>query len=306
MFNEKFEKLFNRKPRKAESALSKDDMDMAASIQAVTEEIILKLANYVHKQTGMKNLCLAGGVALNCVSNGNILKNGPFENIWIQPAAGDAGGALGAALAIHYMHLNNERKINGKDFQFGSLLGPKYSDEEILKTLKSFDAKYTKYETEEEVVQIVAKYISEGKKCQIITEPMLLKMLEENPEIPNHGYIFKKGENVPERLQCSSCSAIIAHYNSWDIVPSEKQKEQLKILYDGFSGIGIWVKMFVNSSFCFCIKIPAAANIWIQIEKLEKCLQMILGSDFAEIKKHYYDINSDKGQELFNKFQRYK
>lgn len=163
MFNEKFEKLFNRKPRKAESALTQDDMDMAASIQAVTEEIILKLANYVHKQTGMKNLCLAGGVALNCVSNGNILKNGPFENIWTQPAAGDAGGALGAALAIHYMHLKNERNTNGNDFQFGSLLGPKYSDEDILKTLEKFEAKYTKYETEEEVAQVVAKYISEGK-----------------------------------------------------------------------------------------------------------------------------------------------
>ena len=163
MFNEKFEKLFNRKPRKAESTLSQDDMDMAASIQAVTEEIILKLANYVYKQTGMKNLCLAGGVALNCVSNGNILKNGPFENIWTQPAAGDAGGALGAALAIHYIHLKNERMTNGNDFQFGSLLGPKYSDEEILKTLKEYDAKYTKYETEEEVAQVVAKYISEGK-----------------------------------------------------------------------------------------------------------------------------------------------
>ena len=163
MFNEKFEKLFNRKPRKAESALTQDDMDMAASIQAVTEEIILKLANYVHKKTGMKNLCLAGGVALNCVSNGNILKNGPFENIWTQPAAGDAGGALGAALVIHYMHLKNERKTTGEDFQFGSLLGPKYSDEEILKTLKSFDAKYTKYETEEEITKVVAKYISEGK-----------------------------------------------------------------------------------------------------------------------------------------------
>ena len=163
MFNEKFEKLFNRKPRTAESALTQDDMDMAASIQAVTEEIILKLANYVHKQTGMKNLCLAGGVALNCVSNGNILKNGPFENIWTQPAAGDAGGALGAALAIHYMHLKNERNTNGNDFQFGSLLGPKYSDEDILKTLEKFEAKYTKYETEEEVAQVVAKYISEGK-----------------------------------------------------------------------------------------------------------------------------------------------
>ena len=163
MYNEKFEKLFNRAPRQPESALSQDDMDMAASIQAVTEEIILKLANYVYKQTGLKNLCLAGGVALNCVSNGNILKNGPFENIWTQPAAGDAGGALGAALAIYYSALKNERKVNGDDFQSGSLLGPKYTDEDILQTLNKYDAKYIKYDTEEEVTRIVAKYISEGK-----------------------------------------------------------------------------------------------------------------------------------------------
>ena len=163
MFNEKFEKLFGRKPRMPESALSQDDMDLAASVQAVTEEITLKLANYVYKQTGMKNLCLAGGCALNCVSNGNILKNGPFENIWIQPAAGDAGGALGAALTIHYMLLNNERKTNGIDFQKGSLLGPKYSDEEILNTLKQYNAKFVKYNTDEETAAVIAKYIAEGK-----------------------------------------------------------------------------------------------------------------------------------------------
>ena len=163
MFNEKFEKLFGRKPRMPESALSQDDMDLAASVQAVTEEITLKLANYVYKQTGLKNLCLAGGCALNCVSNGNILKNGPFENIWIQPAAGDAGGALGAALTIHYMLLNNERKTNGTDFQQGSLLGPKYSDEEILNTLKQYNAKFVKYNTDEETAAVIAKYIADGK-----------------------------------------------------------------------------------------------------------------------------------------------
>lgn len=163
MFNEKFEKLFNRPARKQESELTQNDMDIAASLQAVTEEIILKLAKYVHSQTGMKNLCLAGGVALNCVSNGNILKNGPFENIWTQPAAGDAGGALGAALAIHYSHLKNEREVNANDSQKGSLLGPKYSDDEIKETLDKFNAKYKKYESEEEVCKIIAKYIAEGK-----------------------------------------------------------------------------------------------------------------------------------------------
>ncbi|MCD7780838.1 MAG: carbamoyltransferase [Candidatus Gastranaerophilales bacterium] len=163
MFNKKFEKLFNRPARKPESALSQNDMDIAASLQAVTEEIILKLANYVYAQTGLKNLCLAGGCALNCVSNGNILKNGKFENIWTQPAAGDAGGALGAALAVFYMGLNNGRTVNPDDSQAGSLLGPEYSDEQIIETLNKFNAKYTKYETEEEVAQLIAKYISEGK-----------------------------------------------------------------------------------------------------------------------------------------------
>jgi carbamoyltransferase len=163
MFNKKFEKLFNRPPRMSETALSQNDMDIAASIQAVTEDIILKLADYVYNQTGMKNLCLAGGCALNCVSNGNILKHGKFENIWIQPAAGDAGGALGATLAIHYMLFDNKREITGSDFQKGSLLGPKYSDDEILSTLNKFNAKYKKYDNEEEVCKIVAKYISEGK-----------------------------------------------------------------------------------------------------------------------------------------------
>ncbi len=163
MFNKKFEDLFKRPPRKPESALSQDDMNIAASIQAVTEEIILKIANYVYNQTGIKNLCLAGGCALNCVANGNILKNGKFVNVWIQPAAGDAGGALGAALAVYYMGLNKDRIVNPSDSQEGSLLGPKYSEEEILETLNKFEAKYTKSETEEETAKIIAKCLFEGK-----------------------------------------------------------------------------------------------------------------------------------------------
>ena len=163
MFTKKFSNLFKRSPRKPESPLTQNDMDMAASLQTVTEEIILKIANYVYEQTGIKNLCLAGGCALNCVSNGNILKNGKFENIWVQPAAGDAGGALGAALAVYYNALNNKRKTLMPDMQKGSLLGPKYNEEEIIETLKKYNAKYKKYDTEEEVVKIIAKYISEGK-----------------------------------------------------------------------------------------------------------------------------------------------
>ncbi|HBO96448.1 MAG TPA: hypothetical protein DE315_08515 [Candidatus Omnitrophica bacterium] len=137
MTNERFHKLFGQPPRKPESEIQTFHMDIARSIQEVTEEIMVKAACHVHKVTGKDNLCLAGGVALNCVGNGKILKKTPFKNIWIQPAAGDAGGALGAALLVWYQYLGNARHAdNRQDFQKGSFLGPDYSREieEFVKT----------------------------------------------------------------------------------------------------------------------------------------------------------------------------
>ncbi|OGN29990.1 MAG: hypothetical protein A3A33_01555 [Candidatus Yanofskybacteria bacterium RIFCSPLOWO2_01_FULL_49_25] len=132
MTNNKFHQLFGGPPRKPESKLTQREMDIARSIQDVTEEIMLRLARYVHQQTGQKNLCLAGGVALNCVANGRILREGPFEDIWIQPAAGDAGGALGAALFVWHQELNNARSADGiHDTQCGSYLGPSYTNTEV-------------------------------------------------------------------------------------------------------------------------------------------------------------------------------
>ena len=132
MTNKAFDKLFGGPPRQSESEITQREMDIAKSIQVVTEEIVLKMANFAHKQTGEKNLCLAGGVALNCVSNGKLLSKKLFENIWIQPAAGDAGGSLGAALFAWYQIYENERKTDGKtDFMSGAYLGPEFSDEEI-------------------------------------------------------------------------------------------------------------------------------------------------------------------------------
>ena len=132
MTNWRFERLFGGPPRKPETRVTQKEMDIAASIQEVTEEIILKMARYVHKITGQDKLCLAGGVALNCVGNGRILRDGPFKEIWIQPASGDAGGALGAALLVWYKYLGNERYAdNKKDQQKASFLGPGYSDEYI-------------------------------------------------------------------------------------------------------------------------------------------------------------------------------
>ncbi len=159
----KFEKLFGGPPRRAESPLTQREMDMAASIQAVTEEIMLRAAKHVHQQTGMQNLVLAGGVALNCVGNGRILREGPFKNIWIQPAAGDAGGALGAALFVWYQLLDNERKAESCDRQQASLLGPAYSNKKIQEFLDSIAAKYHVYPDQEQLVSKVADLINEEK-----------------------------------------------------------------------------------------------------------------------------------------------
>lgn len=145
MVNRKFEKLFGHPARKKESRITQFEMDIASSIQKVTEEIVLRMGNYVHKKTGMENLCLAGGVALNCVANGELLRRGPFKNIWIQPAAGDAGGALGAALFGWYQYLDNPRRANGTDdFLEGSLLGPGYTDDEIEAYLKKENIPFKK------------------------------------------------------------------------------------------------------------------------------------------------------------------
>ena len=129
-------------PRKPEGKLTQREMDLAASIQVVTEEVVLRLAKTVHKESGADYLCLAGGVALNCVSNGRVLRESPFKDIWIQPAAGDAGGALGAALIASYDIFNNERVVNPLDSMQGSYLGPNFNASQIKQSLDSQNAKY--------------------------------------------------------------------------------------------------------------------------------------------------------------------
>ncbi|MFN0158981.1 MAG: carbamoyltransferase [Bacteroidota bacterium] len=160
MTNRKFDALFGGPPRKAESQLTQREMDLARSLQEVTEEIMLRMARHVHKETGEQNLVLAGGVVLNCVGNGRILREGPFKDIWIQPAAGDAGGALGAALFAWHAVLGNERKAaRGKDSQHGSYLGPEFSDEEIEQCLKTNETVYRKV-TRNELPEVVAELIA--------------------------------------------------------------------------------------------------------------------------------------------------
>ncbi|MCI5064360.1 carbamoyltransferase [bacterium] len=145
MTNDEFAELFGGPRRKPETPLSQREMDLARSIQEVVEETMLRQARFLHRDTGLENLCLAGGVALNCVGNGRVLREGPFKNIWIQPAAGDAGGALGAALCVWYGYLENGREATGgRDFQKGSYLGPHFEADEIATELDELGAVYRK------------------------------------------------------------------------------------------------------------------------------------------------------------------
>ena len=163
MTNKKFENLFGGPPRKPEASLTQREMDLAASVQKVTEEIVLGLAKGIAKETGERNLCLAGGVALNCVANGILLRANIFDNIWIQPAAGDAGGSLGAALSVWYLHYQGKRNIPFKgDAMKGAFLGPEYSDDEIEAELDSCGAKFIKL-TESQLIEEVSTALAQEK-----------------------------------------------------------------------------------------------------------------------------------------------
>jgi carbamoyltransferase len=162
MTNREFERLFGGPARSPESAITQREMDLAASIQVVTEEAVLRMAKTARALTGSRHLCLAGGVALNCVANGKLLRSGIFDDIWIQPAAGDAGGALGAALFVSHQLLDQPRQNNGRDSQRGSLLGPKFSSEEIRTFLDREKVKYHHFPNEPELLERTAKAMVDG------------------------------------------------------------------------------------------------------------------------------------------------
>ena len=163
MTGNKFDELFGGPPRKAESKLTQREMDLARSVQEVTEEVMLRVSRSLHAETGVDYMCLAGGVALNCVGNGRILREGPFKDIWIQPAAGDAGGALGAALSVWYQLEGKHRIANGKrDSMQGSYLGPSFSNEEVEQFLKAKAVPYVRLENNE-LFERVAKDLADEK-----------------------------------------------------------------------------------------------------------------------------------------------
>ena len=163
MTNKKFNKLFGGEPRVPETKLTQREMDLARSVQDVTEEIMLRMARHVKRITGEKYLCLAGGVTLNCVGNGKLLRENIFDDIWIQPAAGDAGGAIGAAYIVYHQHLNNPLPSKkGRDLQKGSYLGPQYSNDEIRKFLSHHSLPYQFLETDE-LIDVVSDLIIKEK-----------------------------------------------------------------------------------------------------------------------------------------------
>lgn len=164
MTNQVFAKLFGGPPRTPETPITKREMDIAASIQQVTERVILNMAQHVHRVTGKTRLCLAGGVALNCVANGRVLREGPFEQIWVQPASSDAGGSVGAALAVYHGYLNQPRAVSDdvQDGQSGSYLGPAYSEEEIGAFLDTHHYPHERLPRQARAMR-VARAIAEGK-----------------------------------------------------------------------------------------------------------------------------------------------
>ena len=163
MTSSKFDALFDGPPRRPESPITQREMDLAASIQEVTEEIMLRSARHVHRETGLRDLCLAGGVALNCVGNGRILREGPFENVWIQPAAGDAGGALGVALFIWYQLFDKPRTPQRPDGQRGSLLGPRPTRDAIKTFLDDAGAVYQEHPDDATLCDGVADLMAKEK-----------------------------------------------------------------------------------------------------------------------------------------------
>ena len=161
--NHRWQELFGFPPRDQKSELQAEHCDLALAIQRVTEEAVIRMAREAKRLTGARNFCLAGGIALNCVANGKLLKSGIFDNIWIQPAAGDAGGALGAALAAHYIYFGKERQADGvTDRMKGSYLGPEYSDLEVMQTARKYQAVYRRCDTLEALCEQTSAHLADG------------------------------------------------------------------------------------------------------------------------------------------------
>jgi carbamoyltransferase len=221
MTNERFHSLFGGPPREPETLLTQKEMDLAASIQAVTDEVMLRLARRAHAETGKKCLCLAGGVALNCVATGRILREGPFEELWLQPAAGDAGGALGAALAVWHQVLEHPREDLGRDQMQGAFLGPEFSDDEIATYLDSIGAPSVKVE-DDALVDRVARLLIEEKvvgwfrgRMEFGPRALGARSILGDPRSPRMQAVMNKKIKFREGFRPFAPSVLAEHAREW-------------------------------------------------------------------------------------------
>jgi carbamoyltransferase len=222
MTSKRFDDLFGGPPRHPEGPLTLREMDIAASIQAVTEEVMLRAARHLHSTTGMRNLCMAGGVALNCVANGRIMREGPFDNIWIQPAAGDAGGSLGVALFIWHQLLGNERVPNAQDSQHGSLLGPRFDGDEIRSALDQAGATYAIFEDDAKLCELVADLLASGNVVAWFQDRMEFgpralgaRSILGNAQDPGMQSVMNRKIKFRESFRPFAPAVLVEHVDDW-------------------------------------------------------------------------------------------
>jgi carbamoyltransferase len=217
-----FDELFDGPPRRPESPVTQRDMDLAASVQAVTEEIVLRMARHVHRETGIRNLCLAGGVALNCVANGRVLREGPFERVWVQPAAGDAGGALGVALAIHHKVLGAPRRPHSDgDGMRGSYLGPSFDDDAIEAALRAAGAVYDRL-PRNELLDRTARLLAEERvvgwfqgRMEFGPRALGARSILADPRSPRMQSVLNLKIKYRESFRPFAPSVLRAHASDW-------------------------------------------------------------------------------------------
>ncbi len=237
MTNRRFDRLFGGPPRRPESMLEQRHMDLAASIQAVAEEVVLRVGRHVHEETGQKRLTLAGGVALNCVANGRLLREGPFESLWIQPAAGDAGGALGAAWFTWHQLLGRERAVCRHDAQQGSFLGPAYSDDEICRFLDQAGAEYERFVVEQELDAHVARLLSEDKvvgwfqgRMEFGPRALGARSILGDPRSPRMQAVMNQKIKFRESFRPFAPCVLQEHASEWfDLLPEQESPYMLLV-----------------------------------------------------------------------------
>ncbi len=239
MTNRRFHQLFGRLPRLAESNLEQRHMDLAASIQAITEEIVLRMTRALHETTSEKNLVLAGGVALNCVANGRIVREGPFENLWVQPAAGDAGGALGAAMFVWHQLLDKPRECDGRDKQVGSLLGPNYSNTAVRGVLDRAEADYHVFAQSSDLMHHVAGLLAQEKvvgwfqgRMEFGPRALGSRSILGDPRSPRMQSVMNVKIKFRESFRPFAPAVLQEHASKWFDVPADLESPYMLLVAD--------------------------------------------------------------------------